>query len=220
MHRFPAVKTHWLPNGIDPERFLNFERSDWRVTNGFTAEDFILLYAGIIGYAQGLDCILEAADILKTYQSIKFVLIGEGPEKERLMMKSSNLNLTNLHFFNSVNAVKMPGIISEIDASIVPLKNLELFRGAIPSKIFENLAMKKPVILGVDGEARKIFIDQGNCGLFFRPEDFKDLSEKILMLYNDRSLAQRLGINGELFVNRFFDRRKIAGEFLSAINFN
>ena len=64
----------------------------------------------------------------------------------------------------------MPLIIKDIDVSIIPLKKLDLFLGAIPSKIFENLAMEKAVLLGVDGEAKNLFVEEGKCARYFEPE--------------------------------------------------
>jgi len=107
----------------------------------------------------------------------------------------------------------MPSAIAAINAAIIPLKKLDLFKGAIPSKIFENLAMKKPILLGVEGEAKELFIDEGKCGLAFIPEDANDLSIKILDLFNDNGKSEQLGENGYNYVERKFTRDKIAAEF-------
>ena len=84
--RLPDVKTFWLPNGVDLE-YYNPQKttSDWRQINGFTESNFIVLYAGIIGHAQGLEVIINAAQILKSEIKIKWVIVGAGPEKERLV---------------------------------------------------------------------------------------------------------------------------------------
>jgi glycosyltransferase involved in cell wall biosynthesis len=108
----------------------------------------------------------------------------------------------------------MPSIVNSIDVAVIPLKKLDLFLGAIPSKIFENLAMKKPILLGVDGEARQLFINDGNAGLYFEPENYNDLAGKILQLFNDRSQINELGLNGYNYVLNNFSRNKIANEFI------
>jgi glycosyltransferase involved in cell wall biosynthesis len=95
----------------------------------------------------------------------------------------------------------------------VPLRKLDLFLGAIPSKLFENLAMEVPVLLGVDGEARELFINQGNCGLYFEPESVSELTSSILKLVADKDLALKLGKNGRDFVNQNFNREIIAEKF-------
>ena len=212
--RFPGKEPYWLPNGADPEYYnASAALSNWRNENGFSPEDFILLYAGIIGHAQGLEVILKAAENLLTNTRIKFVLLGNGPEKENLVDLKKKSNLANIFFFDTVAKDKMPSILHSINTSIIPLKKLELFKGAIPSKIFESLAMKKPILLGVDGEAKELFIKDGKCGLFFEPENANDLSSNILQLFNDRVMLNLLGENGRKYVSEKFNRDLIAEKF-------
>jgi glycosyltransferase involved in cell wall biosynthesis len=219
--RFADKKVYWLPNGVD----LNYYKADnvagtWRNENNFSNDDFLLLYAGIIGYAQGLEVIINAANKLKEYSKIKFVLIGSGPEKEKLQELKQQLKVDNVLFFDAVTKKEMPAIVSAIDVAVIPLKRLDLFKGAIPSKIFENLAMKKPILLGVEGEAKELFIDQGNCGLAFIPENADDLASKTIELFNNRITLKQLGENGYKYVEQNFTRDKIANEFWDFINQN
>jgi glycosyltransferase involved in cell wall biosynthesis len=219
--RFPDKKVYWLPNGVD----LNYYNADaiqsnWREQHRFGEHDFILLYAGIIGHAQGLEVIIHAAAQLKEYNNIKFVLIGSGPEKEWLQELKTGMQVHNVFFFDAVGKKEMPAIIAASTVSVVPLKRLDLFKGAIPSKIFENLAMKKPILLGVEGEAKDLFITTGNAGLAFTPEDPTDLANKTLQLYNNRELLQQLGENGYRYVQEKFTRDKIATEFYNWITTN
>lgn len=219
--RFPTKKVYWLPNGVD----LNFYKADavqsnWRLQYGFTEQDFIVLYAGIIGHAQGLEVIIKAAAQLKEQARIKFVLVGSGPEKEKLQQLKNDLNVTNVFFLDAVGKKEMPAIIAASNCSVVPLKRLDLFKGAIPSKLFENLAMKKPILLGVEGEAKDLFITEGNAGLAFVPEDATDLAEKTLHLFNNSSLVKELGENGYNYVEKKFTRDKIATEFYNWLTAN
>lgn len=219
--RFPNKNVYWLKNGVD----INFydvnkeiEKDAWKNENNYSNEDFILFYGGIIGHAQGLEVILNAAKKLEEYKNIKFVLLGNGPEKEKLIKLRDELKLTNLRFFDAVPKSEMQRIIMSTNTTIIPLKRLDLFKGAIPSKIFENLALKKPIILGIEGEAEELFIKQGKCGVSFIPEDSEDLAKQILKLYNDRNLVVELGENGLKYVSENFNRDKIAEEFYNQIS--
>jgi len=212
--RFPRVKTFWLPNGIDADKFGTANVSyNWREKQGYKADDFIVLYAGILGHAQALEVILKAAAILCDDKRVKFVLVGDGPQKDMLHEMKASLQLDNVSFLPNQSREEMPNIVAAVDAAIVPLRNIPLFKGAIPSKIFENLAMGKPILLGVDGEAKELFIDEGKCGLFFTPEDEKQLVENIRLLSNNAMLCKQLGENGVRYVNEKFDRKIIAGKF-------
>lgn len=218
--RFPAIKTYWLPNGVDLT-YYNRETiadTDWREKNNFTNSDFIFLYAGIIGIAQGLEIILKAATHFKNNTLLKFVIMGSGPEKEKLQHLKAELKLENVFFLNPVTKKEMPFILKSINVAIIPLKKLDLFLGAIPSKLFENLAMEVPILLGVDGEARELFITKGNCGLFFEPDNESDLVRKILEIITHKNLALQYGKNGRAFVNEFFNRDNIATNFYNKLN--
>ena len=210
--RFPAVKTYWLPNGVDLTYYnpSTVEAGNWRQKNNFSTNDFILVYAGIIGIAQGLEVILKSAQNFIAISTIKFVFIGSGPEKDKLLTWKATKNLTNVFFLDAVSKKEMPIILKNSNAAIIPLRKLDLFTGAIPSKIFENLAMEVPILLGVNGEARQLFIDKANAGLYFEPENSEDLTQCILKLIEDNDTALQLGKNGRHFVNEFFNRENIA----------
>lgn len=210
--RFPQNQVHWLPNGIDanPNQMQN---SNWRIQNGFGKNDFLLLYAGIIGHAQGLEVILNAAALLKSNSQIKFILIGDGPEKEKLLALKTSLELESVFFHDVLPKEKLYEAINAVNAGIIPLRKIELFLGAVPSKIFENLLMKKPILLGVDGEAKELFIERKRCGLYFTPEDPGELANAITELSLNSGLVKELGENGYQYVMSSFSRRKITNDF-------
>lgn len=217
--RFPDVKTYWLPNGVDLSYYnpATIPPSNWRSENGFATSDFIFLYAGILGIAQGLETILHAAKNLEKSPQVKFVFIGSGPEKDQLISLKNKENLTNVYFLDAISKKEMPGVLKSVDATIIPLRKLDLFLGAIPSKIFENLSMEIPVLLGVDGEARQLFIEQAKAGYYFEPENVTELTAAIHQLIQDKDQARQLGMNGRVFVNQYFNREIIANQFFERI---
>ena len=214
--RFPDKKVYWLPNGVDVS-FYNpsqIQPGNFRDINGFSKEEILFFYGGIIGHAQGLEVILNAANLLRDSSSIQFVLQGSGPEKEMLLELKKTLNLTNVHFLEPVSKKEMPAILKSIDIALVPLKNLTLFQGAIPSKVFEALAMEIPLLLGVDGEARNHFIEKGKAGLFFQPENADELAKQALFLAENLVERLEMGKNARRYVTENFDRNKIANDFM------
>jgi len=213
--RFPDKKVYWLPNGVDLAFYdpSTIQVANFRKDHGFTDQDVIFFYGGIIGYAQGLDLIIKAANLLRENSSIQFVIQGSGPEKESLVALNDSLSLTNVHFLEPVAKSEMPAILKSIDVALVPLKNLPLFNGAIPSKVFEALAMQVPLLLGVDGEARHHFIEKGKAGLFFQPENADELAKQALFLTENLSKRLEMGQNARRYVIENFDRNKIANEF-------
>lgn len=213
--RFPSVNTYWLPNGVDLDYYdpARISAGSWRTDHGFSDTDMIFAYAGIIGIAQGLETILEAARSFRERPSVKFVLIGSGPEKEKLLKQKEAERLEQVYFLDAVSKREMPAILKSVNAAIIPLKKLDLFLGAIPSKIFENLAMEVPLLLGVDGEARELFIEKGRCGIYVEPGQAASLVQGIEQLSGNPALAAELGKNGRRFVQEFFNRETIARHF-------
>jgi glycosyltransferase involved in cell wall biosynthesis len=212
--RMPRKEVFWLKNGVD----LSFYSPGkgipgWRNENGFAADDFVAFYGGILGHAQGLEVILKAASDLKHVRKIKFVIAGEGPLKKELMDQAARMDLTNVTFLPAYPKRRMPDVISGIDISIIPLRKLDLFLGAIPSKIFESLAMGKPILLGVEGEAKELFIEEGKCGLAFAPEDAGLLASSIRKLDSDKDLYEELAQNAYIYVSENFNRDKIFLDF-------
>jgi len=219
--RFPRKTVFWLKNGADMNDFVSVpETNDWRAAEGFQYDDFLLLYAGIMGHAQGLEVILHAARLLHDRVEIKFILMGSGPVKDKLMRMKKEMKLDNVFFLDNRPKSEVIPVIREVNAAIVPLRKIELFKGAIPSKIFENLALRKPVLLGVEGEAKELIIGQGQAGLAFIPEDANDLAAKILMLADHPELAREFGNSGYDYLCREFDLDIIADGFWKLLNTN
>lgn len=217
-NRFPQKSCYWLPNGVDLSYYNPQQiQSGWRLANGFKANDLLFLYAGILGYSQGLEVIVKAANLVKDQTELKFILLGSGPEKEKLKNLVNILNLSNVFFFEVVTKKEMPFVLKSIDVAIIPLKKLPLFEGAIPSKIFESLAMGIPILLGVEGEAKQLFIDEGKAGLAFEPENEISLAEKIEEIKANPKLLNIFTENGMTYVAQKFDRKKIAEDFLQVL---
>ncbi len=211
--RFPKKRVYWLPNGVDLTYF-NPEKipSGWRSKMKLNPDETIFLYAGIIGHAQGLEVILRAADRVKD-TSACFVLVGDGPVKQDLLKLKEELGLINVHFFDPVTKNEIPGIVRDSDMALVPLRKLPLFEGAIPSKIFENLAMETPILLGVDGEAKDLFIRDGRAGIYFSPENAEELANRVRDIVEKKYDLKELGKNGREYVKANFNRDEIAEGF-------
>lgn len=212
--RFPNKRVYWLPNGVDLSYYdpSNYDQS-WRKENGFEDEDILVAYAGIIGHAQALEVILRGANELRDNKHLKFILLGSGPEKEKLLKLNEEIGNTNVTFLDPITKKEMPAFVSSIDISVIPLKNIPLFEGAIPSKIFENLAMEKPILLGVKGEAKELFIDNGKAGVYFEPENHMALANALTSMVLEKDGLKEFGKRGRAYVEQNFNRNHIAKKF-------
>jgi glycosyltransferase involved in cell wall biosynthesis len=217
--RFPEKKVVWLPNGVDLSFYnpAEVQSIGYREKHGFEADQMLFFYGGVVGYAQGLDVILHTAKQFLDNPKVQFIIQGAGPEKDRLLELKKSLGVSNVHFLPPVPKSEMPGVLKEVNAAIVPLRKLDLFEGAIPSKIFETLAMEVPILLAVDGEARRHFVDNAHAAIFIEPENVEVLVEKVRFLFDNPEKASEMGKNGRQYAFCVFNRDKIAAEFLKEL---
>jgi len=206
---FDKNKVHIITNGVDTEFFKKQNRSEeFRESIGIKNK-FAVVYAGIHGIAQGLEVLVDAAEIIKEEKEIQIVFIGEGPEKPMLMNKVKEKKLENVSFLPMQDKKDMPKIIASMDATVVPLKKLDIFKGALPSKMFENLASEIPIVLAVEGEAENL-INDAQAGIVVEPENSKEIAKAILKLHKNKELREDLGKNGRSYVMNNFSREAIA----------
>jgi glycosyltransferase involved in cell wall biosynthesis len=211
--RFPKVVCHWMPNGIDRFVFDSVTKDESKLEELGLANKKVFIYAGIIGYAQSLDTLIRAAALVRHLPDFAMLIIGDGPVKEDLLALNNKIN-AGVYFLPNIPKFEVLAIVASAYSYIVPLKDLEIFRGAIPSKIFDPLAMGIPVLLGVNGECRDIFIDRACAGWYFKPEDDASLAKAIQTALDNPADVEEFGAKGKLFVNEFFDRKNIAAELM------
>ncbi len=213
-NRFPHKPVFWLRNGVNSAELQSrITDRNWKKEMGYDENDFLLYFGGLVGYAQGLDCILKAANRLKHLPAIQFAIVGDGPDKKRLEGMKEYLQIPNLKFYEGVPKNEIADVINSVDVAIIPLKRLDIFLGAIPSKIFEILSLKKPLLLGIEGEAKTLFIEEGKAGLAFKPENDEELAEQILNFYQNPALVKEFGNNGSKYVKQYFDQAQISIDF-------
>ena len=214
--RVPQKPVYLLMNGVALEAFR--ERSEFAGRDRGSACEyatdgkFVAGYAGLHGLAQGLETLLAAAQRLAARDDIIFMLIGDGVEKPRLQELAARLRLKNVVFRDSQPKEMMPAILSRFDAALIPLKRLDLFKGALPSKMFEAMAAALPMLVMVDGEARAL-AEKAAAGVYVEPENPQGLAEAICELAADRARCRRLGESGRRFALEHFDRAAIAAKF-------
>jgi len=179
-------------------------------------DQFVLLYAGTLGMAHGLETVLLAAERLRDRGEVVFLLMGEGAEREQLLERSRELRLTNVHFLGKQPRERVPVYLAAADACVVPLRRSEVFKTAIPSKMLEAMAAAKPVILGVEGEAKEILLG-AQAGIAIPPDDSGALAEAILRLCQHPELGRTLGANGRRAVREKYSRPQQAKAYLELL---
>jgi len=202
-----------VKNGVYLNKFKPIPKDkDLLKTLGLEGK-FIVGYIGTHGMAHKLDFILNS--IKEVDSNIHFLFLGDGAEKVKLLKLNEELGLKNTSFFDFVAKTDIQNYIGITDIALVPLKKSDTFKTVIPSKIFENAAMKKPILLGVEGESMEI-VSSYNAGLCFEPENKEDFIAKLNKLYTDKSFYESCQ-KGCTKLAEDFDRKKKALEMLEII---
>ena len=192
----------------DPKQ-INAKKKELSLEN-----KIIITYIGTHGLAHGLDFILACAKKLE-HSNYHFLFVGDGANKATLLKQKNDLGLTNVTLLDPVTKEQVSLYIQMSDYALVNLRKSEEFKNVIPSKIFENIAFKKPILLGVDGESREI-IESFDVGVFFEPENDSSFLEA---LDNIESLNRSKVFNDNCDkLLEEFDRVKIAKKMIEYIN--
>jgi len=215
--RLPQEKISVVENGVETQLFCPGS-GDANLRKQLGAEGkFVVCYIGTLGMAHGLETLVEAASRLReSAPQVLFVLVGEGSEKQRILAMATSRGLNNLRFVAQQPREKIPDYVRTADACLVLLRRTELFKTVIPTKMLEFMSCGRPVIVGVDGQARQI-VEEAKAGLYIPPENAAALAEAVVRLATDAALRESLGANGRRKVLRDFARERTARDYLSVL---
>ena len=193
-----------IPNWVDtnfvkPGSRKNGFREEWKL-----GDQFVVSFAGIMGYSQDLDVVIESACKLRYYSDIKFLLVGDGVKKESLKKKVISLKLNNVSFIPMQPRKRYPLVLQASDICLVTLKK-NVLSPVVPSKLLSIMAAGRPVIacLPQEGDAPKI-IKEAQCGYCLEAGDVEGLSRAIIDLYKNPVLRRKFGENGRRYAEKNF----------------
>ncbi|PDW03601.1 glycosyltransferase family 4 protein [Candidatus Viridilinea mediisalina] len=205
----PSEKVSTIPNGADiaywqPQPAPEALRQRLQVDG-----QFVVLYSGAHGISQALAAIIACAERLREQRDITFLFVGEGAEKPALMSLARERQLDNVRFLEPVTRDEVRAFYALADVCLVPLRNIPLFESFIPSKMFEILAMGRPLVGSVAGEAAEILTRSGGA-LVVQPEDSNAIAQAIQTLYTHPEQRQELGMRGRAFAQTHYSREALA----------
>ena len=208
----PNTIVYKLSNGVNVKKYRPLKKSKF-LKNKLAKKKYSIIYAGLHGIAQGLDQLLKVAKLAQQYnENFQFILIGDGPEKSNLLEESKRLKLKNVDFRDPLDRDKIPLILSNSDIAIIPLK--QYIPGAVPSKLYEAMALKIPVVLIGVGEPAEI-VKKSNCGIDVNPGDIIGIYNAIKKLTLTENLRASMGENGRETVKKQFNRNIILTDFVN-----
>jgi glycosyltransferase involved in cell wall biosynthesis len=201
----PPEKIEVVPNGVDVTQFDPATRGT-AIREAWNASDrFIVLYAGALGPANGLEVVLDAAERLRDTTTL-FVLVGDGKFRGELLKAAEARGLANVRFAQAQPKRMMPNIVAAADACLATLRDIPLFRTTYPNKVFDYMAAGRPVLLGIDGVIRRV-VEEAGAGVFVQPGDGVALAAAVRRLMDNPGEARAMGQRGRVAVCAKFNRR-------------
>lgn len=208
----PEDRIVFVPNGADLDLFAPGPRdNEVRKRHGW-GNTFVALYAGAHGKANCLRQLIDAADLLQE-EDVLLVSVGDGPERSELEEEAKRRGLSNVRFLGAVPKEEMPAYVQAADVGMAVLKRVDTFKTVYPNKVFDYMACERPVLVAIDGVARRLVEEEAHAGLFAEPENAKEIAERILQLKADPGLCRKFGLAGRKYVLDNFSREVLAARY-------
>ena len=205
-HGVPAQKMLYVPNGVDVDAIQPADSEE-----SASGRPLTFVYAGAHGPANGLDRVLDAAEILGPSANVRFLLIGDGPVKAGLRASASRRGLQHVEFHDPVSKSQLAALLARADAGLMVLREAPLFSfGVSPNKLFDYLAAGLPVVCNVPGEVAQM-LSQAHAGVQAADASAMALAEAVSALAGlDARERRERGRSGRDWVERTHSRQILA----------
>ena len=207
-----------IPNGCDLQLFSPNDDKGVALA-GIMPHDFVALFCGAHGVANGLDAVLDAAAILvqRNRLNIKIVFVGDGKEKPRLMKRALDECLENIIFAPPIPKEKLADIMARADAGLMILANVPAFYyGTSPNKFFDYLSAGLPILNNYPGWIANL-IAEHDCGLAVPPDDPTAFADSLIELADHREVCVRKGRQARVLGETVFSREHLAEKFVGCL---
>ena len=209
----PDDKISVIPNFIDTEFVTPVPKQNDFSRKHALENKFVVLFAGNMGFSQGLEVVLDAAKLLRRNEEIKFLLVGNGAAKNEAQSYCESAKLDNVEFLPFQAHEDLPAMYGASDVCLIPLKH-GFTTESVPCKLFSIMAAGKPAVAAVDRYSDTwTLIQDARCGICVEPEDPTALAEATRSYYLDASARGESGRNARHYVERHFRPSAIAQRY-------
>jgi len=213
--RAPGKTVYLIPNMADTE-FYRPQAKPAVLCDKFSVHGkFVVSYTGALGYANGLDFLMECANACrKANASVHFLIAGDGAEKNRLKSLAQHLQLTNVTFLGALPRAGVHEVLQVTDAVLVSYRRERVLETGSPNKYFDGLAAGKLVVVNFGGWIRAE-IEREACGLWVSPDHPAEFVKKIMPFLQDASLLQRYQKQARQLAETTYARPILSKKFAS-----
>ena len=207
-----------IPNASDVDLFAPEHRDRSVLERWGIADRFVAVHAGMMGEANGLDYVLDAARVLheRGDDRIAVLVVGDGSTRMRLIDRAQRLGLRNITFPGSIPREELGAVVSSCDASIVSFADYPVLATNSPNKFFDGLAAGLPCIVNSDGWTRRL-VESHDAGAYVDVRDATQLADALERLADDPERCARQGANARALATEVFARDRLAGRFIELL---
>lgn len=227
----PYSKDYMVEHGLDPDKWVNIQNGvveeEWENPEDIPEEhkrffdnhrdDFIVGYFGGHALSNALDIALDVAKNLQNEKNIKFVFVGDGVEKPRLVQRVQEEQIDNVYFLPPVRKKAVPRLLQRFDCSYMTGMSSPLYRfGLCLNKMYDSMRAGLPIICAFD--APETLVGTFNCGVECIPTDINGVAHAIHSIQKmDYESKKRLSENGINAISQYFTYKKLAEKFIDSI---
>lgn len=205
----------YYPNSVD-DSFSSPFTGVTPLVPGMSAK-FPIVFAGNIGIAQAVEVIVGAADQLRNFPDIQFVVLGDGSRRQWMLEEVEKLGLNNVHLPGSFPLDTMPGFMQQAAALLVTLSDEEIFTYTVPSKVQAYLAAGRPILACLNGAGAEL-VKSAKAGIAVPAEDAAALAKAILALQAiPREERDSMGRNGAAYFARNFSHEMLVDRLIELL---
>jgi colanic acid biosynthesis glycosyl transferase WcaI len=202
----PPAKLHYTPNYARTDLFEGRPKRNPLSERLGLHDKFVALYAGNIGFTQGLEDLVDVARRLHEQDDVRMVIVGDGAAKARLEAYVAESGLTNVVLLPYQPEEAVPDLYASTDVCLIPLVH-GFARDTVPSKMLTILASGKPCVASVDLDSETaMVIRDAEAGSVVPPRSVDGIAEAILRLRADPALRRAQGENGRKYLREHFSR--------------
>jgi glycosyltransferase involved in cell wall biosynthesis len=215
----PRERTDVIPNGVELDLYYRADEPPPVPSLQRVGGEFLVGYLGTFGRGQDLPAVVRAAKLVGDADaSIRFVLVGDGPDKPAVDEALRTSGATNVSVHPPIARGETRAFYNACDACLVPLAALRIFSETVPSKMFETMACERPIVASLAGEGAAIVTASGG-GMVCEPGDAQSLAEAILRLRAMPDSARReMGARGRAYVTAHYSRAALADRYLGILS--
>lgn len=210
-------QAYWISNGINL-RDMNMQEELPQHIKGLVPKDkFIIGYTGKLGVSNSIIYLLKVARILQNNTNIKFIIVGDGQEKQALVDYANDLN--NVIFIDSIPKSNIQSMLSLFDVCYIGWLDKELYKfGIAANKLFDYMYSCKPILHSINTSDSIVNMVGFGCGIKINSEDPEAIVEAITELYaTPKNLMKKMGENGKKAILDQFTYHELAKKYLKII---